>query len=212
MLSEAADADGPEDHRPEVDEHHLDVERDEEQRVDVERQAEPAVGVAVGVDARLVGQALVLVALVAVRDEPRGADRQEHERDAGEGEAHDVPDAGQPDIPSSDVPGEASLAGRKPLGERAGRPARDASAPEAILAVGAGPARPVGVPRPGFGDGARSGEIAGGRGPGAGATGLVGGVGERRAPSARAGSRAAPRQVVPDRREACAPPASSGNR
>jgi len=34
--------------------------------------------------------------------------------------------------------------------------------------------------------------------------GVVRCVGERRAPSARAGSRATPRQVVPDHREACA--------
>src|SRR4249920_2095108 len=37
-------------------------------------------------------------------------------------------------------------------------------------------------------------------------------VGERRAPSARAGSRAAPRQVVPDRGESCATPQMGGNR
>jgi len=37
-------------------------------------------------------------------------------------------------------------------------------------------------------------------------------VGEWRTPSARAGSRATPRQVVPDRREACAAASLSGNR
>ena len=42
----------------------LDVERDEQQRVDVEREAEAAPGVAEGVDARLVRQALVAIALV----------------------------------------------------------------------------------------------------------------------------------------------------
>ena len=54
----------PEDQRPQEDEHDLDVERHEQQRVDVERDPEPGVGVAVRVDARLVRVALVLVALV----------------------------------------------------------------------------------------------------------------------------------------------------
>ena len=55
-----------EDQGPQVDEHDLDVERDEQQRVDIEAEAEPPVGVAVRIDARLVRQALVPVALVAV--------------------------------------------------------------------------------------------------------------------------------------------------
>jgi hypothetical protein len=36
---------------PQVDEHDLDVERDEQQRIDIEADAEPGVGVAVRVDA-----------------------------------------------------------------------------------------------------------------------------------------------------------------
>ena len=79
---EARDEEVAEDDRPEVDEDHLDVERDEEQGVDVEREPEAPVGVAVRVDAALVGQALVGVALVAVGDQPRRPDRQEDERDA----------------------------------------------------------------------------------------------------------------------------------
>ena len=91
-----------EDDRPEVDEDHLDVERDEQQGVDVERQPEPAVGVAVRVDAALVGQALVGVAPVPMGEQPRRAERQEDERHAGDGEPHDVPDPGQPTFtPSS---------------------------------------------------------------------------------------------------------------
>ena len=64
---------GPEDQGPQVDEHDLDVERDEQQRVDIERDAEPRVGIAVRVDARLVRQALVPVTLRAVREQPRRA-------------------------------------------------------------------------------------------------------------------------------------------
>ena len=82
MLTKPPSRRSSEDDRPEVDEDHLDVERDEEQRVDVERQAEPAVGVAVRVDAGLVREALVDVAPVPMRDQPGGRDRQEDERDA----------------------------------------------------------------------------------------------------------------------------------
>ena len=59
------------DERPQEDEDHLDVEGDEEQRVDVVRDAEPPVGVAVRVDAALVGEALERAALRAVADQPR---------------------------------------------------------------------------------------------------------------------------------------------
>src|SRR6266446_10168469 len=91
------DAGGSEDDRPEVDEDDLDVEGDEQERVDVERQPEAAVGVAVGVNPRFVGQALVDVAAVSMGDQPRGSDRQEDERDAGDHEPHDVPDVGHVD-------------------------------------------------------------------------------------------------------------------
>ena len=79
---------------PQEDEDHLDVEGDEHQGVDVERDAEAGVGVAVGVDARLVRVALVRVAAGAVGDEPGQPDRGEHEQRAGEGEPDDVPDPG----------------------------------------------------------------------------------------------------------------------
>ena len=67
---EAAQQQVAEDQRPEVDEDDLDVEGHEQQRVDVEREPEAAPGVAEGVDARLVGQALVAVALVPMAEQP----------------------------------------------------------------------------------------------------------------------------------------------
>ena len=91
--NEAADEDVLEDERPEVDEDDLDVEGDEEQGVDVEAEPEAAPRVAEGVDARLVGQALVAVALGAMAQQPAGPDRDEHEREAGEGEADHVPES-----------------------------------------------------------------------------------------------------------------------
>ena len=172
----------PEDDRPEVDEDHLDVERDEQQGVDVEREAEAAVGVAVGVDPRLVGQALVLVAAVAVRDSQAAPMVRK---------TNDTPAKAKPtmyQMPVNRTPferragGLASLAGG-PLSERAGAPTRGAPAPDRHSSSGSGP----------------EADAPDGRPSGA----LTGCVGERRAPSARAGSRAAPRQVVPDRREAC---------
>ena len=51
MLTKPPSSRSRNDDRPQVDEDHLDVEGHEQQGVDVERQAEPAVGVAVGVDA-----------------------------------------------------------------------------------------------------------------------------------------------------------------
>ena len=92
MADEAAQQQVAEDERPERDEDDLDVEGHEQQRVDVEGEPEAAPGVAEGVDARLVGQALVPVALVAVADEPRRADRDEHEGEPREGEAEHVPE------------------------------------------------------------------------------------------------------------------------
>src|SRR5690349_20898626 len=64
-----------EDHRPEEDEDDLDVEGDEQQRIDVEREAEAAPRVAERVDARLVRQPLVAVALVAMAQQPGHQDR-----------------------------------------------------------------------------------------------------------------------------------------
>src|SRR3954447_10749795 len=93
---EAAEEEVPEGQRPQIDEHDFDIESDKQKCIDVERQAEPAVGVTVCVDARFVRKPLVLIATVAVRDKPRHADRDEYERDASESEPDDIPDAGQP--------------------------------------------------------------------------------------------------------------------
>ena len=131
---ETADEQVAEDDRPEVDEDDLDVEGDEQQGVDVERQAEPAVGVAVRVDARLVGQALVDVAAVPVRDQPRGADRQ----NTNETPAKANPTTYQ--MPVNRTPFErrrraCRAAGSRTPGERAGAPTSGAPAPTGILAA-----------------------------------------------------------------------------
>jgi hypothetical protein len=55
-------------------------------------QADSGRSFAIRVDSRLVGQALVLITLVPVRDQPRHADGDEHEREAGESEAEHVPE------------------------------------------------------------------------------------------------------------------------
>ena len=182
---EAAEQQVPEDERPEVDEDDLDVERDEQQRVDVEREAEAAPGVAERVDARLVGQALVAVAAVAVAEQPRGADREEHERDAGEGEPEHVPDPGQATFsPSSrgnsegvrSAPSRALPQGRNACGH-AGRHAR-------IILAGEGGRAAAGAAR-------EAPPTPAGRVPIDGTAGVGGG---RIAPSARASSRSAPRR------------------
>ena len=73
------------------------------------------------------------------------------------------------------------------------------SEPDRILSAGAGRTGKVRAARP----------PADRRAPvGSGA----GGVGEWPAPSARAGSRTTPRQVVPDHRESCVAAAGGGNR
>src|SRR5512134_486298 len=58
---ESAQQDILEDERPQRDEDDLDVEGHEQERVEVEREAEAPSRVAVGIDARLIGQALVAV-------------------------------------------------------------------------------------------------------------------------------------------------------
>ena len=88
-----------EDHRPQVDEHDLDVEGDEQQGVDVEGKADAAPRVAERVDARLVGQALVAIALGAMAEQPGGDDRDQHERRARESEPEHVPQSGRHMMP-----------------------------------------------------------------------------------------------------------------
>ena len=87
----SADEHVPEDQRPQVHEHDLDVEGHEQQGVDVEGQPDPAPRVAECVDARFIGQTLVPITLRAMADEPREADRDQHECRARESEPEHVP-------------------------------------------------------------------------------------------------------------------------
>ena len=129
--------------RPEGDEHDLDVERDEEQRVEIERQPEASARVAERVDAGLVRQALVAVALGPVREEPGRPDRDEHEREAGEREAEDVPERCRQRVSSFGLPRCAPVGARAGTREEAFRSAPQwyRSVPEPPHADGARPSR-----------------------------------------------------------------------
>ena len=108
-------------------------------------------GVAVGVDARLVRQALVDVAAVAVRDEPCGGDRQEDERDAGEREPDDVQQTGQASLAPPWPAAAVILRGHRFVSKNRAGHARDATtragAPRGHSIRGSRSGRPRAQPR-----------------------------------------------------------------